>query len=225
MAQMQDVNTTSIPDAITLGCRTMQRVFNADDDDTPFFLTYASPEPHLAYDGMFAEPHVPGRHLNALLRAEDTLGVEIAEAAVETHARVAFRTLCESVALPLSRWEIGARRNHFLPHNCRETFHALFALAAYRDSREALQHAERFVAAINEYWTPDGGWDSARLEREHGVDCQEDSRSVVWGIGRAIGALVSLYRATNMESALALARRVVDRAILESFPHDGAFAV
>jgi hypothetical protein len=222
---MQNVNTTSIRDAVALGCRTMQRIFNADDDDTPFFLTYARPEPRLAYDGMFAEPHVPGRHLNALLRAEEVAGVQLDESAVEKHARVAFATLSGSVALPQSRWEIGAPRNHFLPHNCRETFHALFALAAYRDSREALEHAERFIAAIDEFWTPSGGWDGARLELEHGVGFQEDSRSTVWGIGRAIGALVSLYRATGMEPALDLAQRVVDQAVSESFPPDGAFAV
>lgn len=225
MARVRNVNTRSIRDAVALGCRTMHRIFNADDDDTPFFLTYARPDPHLAYDGMFAEPHVPGRHLNGLLRAEAGLGIGVEESCIETHARVAFRTLSQSVALPQSRWEIGSKPNHFLPHNCRETFHALFALAAYRDSREAVEYADRFIAAIDEYWTPAGGWDSGRLEREHGVDFQEDSRSAVWGIGRAIGALVSLYRATGMESALDLATRVVDQTVAESFPVDGAFAI
>ena len=37
MAKLSDVNTGDIRDAIRLGCRSMQRVFNADDDDIPFF--------------------------------------------------------------------------------------------------------------------------------------------------------------------------------------------
>ena len=35
MARMKDVNTTDIADAVRLGCRTMQNVFNADDNGVP----------------------------------------------------------------------------------------------------------------------------------------------------------------------------------------------
>ena len=37
MTALSNVNTTDIAAAIGLGCRTMQSVFNADDDDIPFF--------------------------------------------------------------------------------------------------------------------------------------------------------------------------------------------
>lgn len=42
--KVAQVNTTDIAAAIRLGCRTMQRVFNADDDqgaDLTFFKPYA----------------------------------------------------------------------------------------------------------------------------------------------------------------------------------------
>ena len=37
MARLQDVNTTDVRSAIELGCRTMSSIFNADDNDIPFF--------------------------------------------------------------------------------------------------------------------------------------------------------------------------------------------
>ena len=43
MAKLKDVSTTDIAGAIRLGCRTMCRLFNADDDDIPFFDILALP--------------------------------------------------------------------------------------------------------------------------------------------------------------------------------------
>ncbi len=36
MVKLKDVNTTDILDAIQLGCQTMCRCFNADDNDLPY---------------------------------------------------------------------------------------------------------------------------------------------------------------------------------------------
>ena len=70
MPRVKNVNTTDIGDAIRLGCRTMQRVFNADDDQMPFFGSTVRPEAALSFSSWHSEAHVPGRHLNALLNAE-----------------------------------------------------------------------------------------------------------------------------------------------------------
>ena len=49
MARLQDVNITDVRSAIELGCRTMSSVFNADDNDIPFFGSYAcAPKPNCA---------------------------------------------------------------------------------------------------------------------------------------------------------------------------------
>ena len=67
--KLRNVNTTDIGAAIQAGARTMASVFNADDDDIPFFRSEVWPDPHLAFSSVHSEAHVPGRHLNALLTA------------------------------------------------------------------------------------------------------------------------------------------------------------
>ena len=69
--QLSNVNTTDITSAIRLGCRMMSNIFNADDNDIPFFSSEVRPDPQLRFSGVHSESHMPGRHLNALLNAED----------------------------------------------------------------------------------------------------------------------------------------------------------
>ena len=76
--KLRNVNTTDIGAAIEAGARTMASVFNADDDDIPFFRSEVWPDPLLAFSSVHSEAHVPGRHLNALLTAE-SLGFAIDE--------------------------------------------------------------------------------------------------------------------------------------------------
>ena len=77
--KLKDVNTTNIPDAIRLGCQTMCNIFNRDDNDIPFFGSCVWPDACLSFSWAHSEAHVPGRHLNALLNAEDALGISIDE--------------------------------------------------------------------------------------------------------------------------------------------------
>lgn len=65
----------------------MQNVFNADDNHVPFFSSIVKPKAALSFSTHHSESHVPGRHLNALLNAEDAAGVELDEEAVENHRR------------------------------------------------------------------------------------------------------------------------------------------
>jgi len=75
--RVANVNTTDLKDAVRLGCRTMQFVFNADDDMAPFMRSCVWPEAELAFSGCHGESHIPGRHLNALLNAEDAAGITV----------------------------------------------------------------------------------------------------------------------------------------------------
>ena len=60
--QLTDTNTNDIADAIGLGCRCMQRAFNAQDAETPFFGATVRPIAQLSGSN---ESHILGRHLNA----------------------------------------------------------------------------------------------------------------------------------------------------------------
>ncbi len=221
MANVSDVNTTDIRAAIRLGCRTMASVFDADDNDIPFFGSQVRPHPYLSGGGI-AEAHVPGRHLNALLNAEDATGIDIDEAAVEKHARAAFSSYSGSLPLPLNRTEVGGRLAVFDPHNVREGFHALCALAQFRDSARAQELASASIASIFEYWDPDSGWDSDRLERRHGIEFRPAETFIV-GLARAIGPLVKYFRATGDGAALELAIVLKEKAVSEFFLADGSY--
>src|SRR5688572_15178966 len=83
-ARLRDVNTTDIAGAIALGCKTMSHVFNADDHDIPFFGSSIDEQSSgLWFNDSHSEAHIPGRHLNALLNAEDVLGLRIEKNVIE----------------------------------------------------------------------------------------------------------------------------------------------
>lgn len=220
--QLRNVNTTDLVDAIRLGCRCMSRVFNADDNDIPFFASELRPHPRLSFNSCHSEAHVPGRHLNALLSAEEVAGISIDEAVVDKHARAAFFSYSGPVPLPLNRETIDGPLVNFCPHNVREGFHALYALTTYRGSRHAWALAEDSIAAIGDLWDPELGWD-----REHltalGLKDQGWDAPFITGIARCIGPLVKFNVATGSTSALKLAQLLAEKACAEFFTPDGHY--
>jgi hypothetical protein len=226
MTRLADVNTRDIRGAIELGCQTMSSVFNADDSDVdcPFFDVVVRPDVKMGFNGLHTEAHVPGRHINAMLNAEDAAGVALDEAAVEKQTRAAFLSFRGALPLPLNRPEIGAKPTVFMPHNVREGFHALYPLVKYRSSDEARQFAEDCIKAVFEYWTPKDGWDYERLENEHFLTTWRRG-TFVSGVARAIGPLVKYYRATGYGPALELAIVLKEKAIEEAFPANGSYDV
>ena len=220
--KLADVNTTNIRDAIALGCATMGRVFDADDGEIPFFDVVVWPQARMAFSPWGSECHVPGRHLNALLNAEDAAGIEIDENAVDYHARAAFFSYGGPIAFPLNRDVVGGTLKNFSAHHAREGFHALYALAKYRDSDRARGVAEAGIAAINEYWDPERDWDYGRLEREHGLVALPN-QPFMHGLARAIGPLVKYYRATGYGPALELATVLKDKCLAEIFDVKGSY--
>ena len=153
MTKLKNVNTTDIRAAIELGCRTMCSVFNADDNNIPFFGSGVLPEAGLGFSTCHSEAHVPGRHLNALLNARNAAGIKVDEDCIDKHARAAFFSYSGPVPLPLNRQEIGGPLVNFVPHNIREGFHALCALAQFRKSDKALDLAKASIRTIVELWT------------------------------------------------------------------------
>src|SRR5688572_30281139 len=142
MPQLADVNSRDLIGAIALGCRTMERVFDADDpQDAPFFDAVALPEPRLSFSPVHSEAHVPGRHLNGLLAAESLARVEIDEEAVRRHTATLLFSFSGEVPLPLNRARRDGPLERFCPHNLREGWHGLAALARWRMSVEAVDLA------------------------------------------------------------------------------------
>jgi hypothetical protein len=221
MTKLQHVNTTDLRAAIQLGCRTMQSVFNADDDQIPFFTSIVHPNASLKFHACHSEAHVPGRHLNALLNAEDAAGVEVDQAAVENHRRAAFFSYSGPVALPLNRQTIGGPLVNFCAHNLREGFHGLYALTRFRNDAQARELTERSIDAVMELWKPDHGWNVERL-RELGLNYQK-SQGFVAGEGRMLGPLVKYFCATGCGPALKLALVLKEKAIGEVFMADGRY--
>ena len=216
---LADVNTTDIAAAIRLGCRTMCSVFNADDDDVPFFGSRVWPEAFLSFSTSASESHVPGRHLNALLNAEDALGLNLDEGCIDRHARAAYLSYSGDLPLPLNRDRIGGPLVHFYPHNVREGFHALYALARFRSSARAVDLAERSIVAIQDLWRPHKGWDRDRIEAKF----EFHPTTFIIGLARAIGPLVKLHRHTGCAGALELALELADKAAAEFFLPSGAY--
>lgn len=225
MTRLRNVNTTDLGDAIRLGCRTMCSVFDADDHDVPFFRSQVYPEAFLAFYHGHSESHVPGRHLNALLNAEGALGLTLDESAIEKHTRAAQLSYSGPVALPLNRRVQDGPPIVFLPHNIREGFHALYALARYRDSAWARATAEASIAAIRELWHPDRGWDQERLEGTYGLECLGIGAlsTFITGLARAMGPLVKYYGTTGYAPALELAILLKEKALAEFFLPDGSY--
>jgi len=232
MTQLTNVNTTDIAGAIRLARTTMGNVFNADDNDVPFFRTIVRPTVYMSFFHAFSESHVPGRHLNALLAAEDVLGEPADAETIAKHRRAAFYSYSGPEALPLNRTEIGGTLSRFLPHNLREGFHALAALARYRQDQEAIEIGERSIAAILRFWDPEIAWDRAALA-DRGITLVEleeffkpedrvPAASFISGIARSIGPLVKFHRATGSAAALKLATQLKEKALKEYFWEDGS---
>ena len=221
--QLRDVNTTDIGDSIRLGCQAMSRAFNADDADIPYGGAQVRPE---AFLGGSMEGHMPGRLLNAMLVAEDAMGLDLDEEVIDKHARAAFFSYSRA-PLPLQR--IGQHSNgegdpiELQEHNLREGFHALYALTAFRKSERAMELAAASIDLLFDYWVPNEQWDRVRLERDTPV-CLRDSGegTFIQGPARAIGPLVKLYQATGYQPALDLATVLKDKAVREFFLDDGS---
>ncbi len=211
MAKVDNVNTTDMVAAIELGCRTMQNVFNADDGHCPFFSSQIRPLTQFAFSEFHGESHVPGRHLNALLTAEDVVGITLNENAVDHHRRAAFLSFSGAVPLPLNRPACDAAPTNFCPHNLREGLHALYALVKFRDDCKARELAERCIASVRALWQPDSGWDVRQLE-SLGLTYRP-AEGLIHGIGRMLGPLVKYYRQTGHNPALELAHILKEKAI------------
>lgn len=222
--KLRDVNTTDVAGAIALGCNTMSNVFNADDHDIPFFGSSIDEQSSgLWFNDSHSEAHIPGRHLNALLNAEDVLDLKPGKNVIENHSAAAFYAYSGKIAVPLNRKKIGGEPVNFLPHNIREGFHALYALVRFRNSKKARIVAEQSIEFIFANWSLEGGWNRQYIEKDLGLSLIEWRGAFITGIARAIGPLVKYYNTTGHGRALELALLLKEKAVAEFFLPEGGF--
>ena len=221
MTQLNNVNTHDLYAAIALGCQTMCSIFNADDNDIGFFGSRVLPQAQLTFSPVHTESHIPGRHLNALLKAEATTGISLDEASIDKHTAAAFFSYSGLTPLPLNRANINGPLVNFHTHNIREGFHALYALAAYRNSQQALDLAAASIATILSHWDAKKGWNSTYFVDDLGLEFNEPT--FITGVARTIGPLVKLYRATGLATALELAVLLAEKTTAEFFTPSGAY--
>lgn len=219
MSQIQNVNTTNIIDAIHLACHTMSNIFNADDNNLPYFRIIARPDPFL---GRSCEEHIPGRHLNALLHAADAANISIDEDVIDKHAQAAFYSYSGPVPLPLARVDGKGKPIRLVAHHIREGFHALAALVHYRDCRQSRHLAAASIACIFDYFDLESGWDYDRLQSKFGLSFQK-APTFVSGLARAIGPLVKYYRTTNYAPALELAIALKEKLLRQVYNRAGDY--
>ena len=222
--RLKDVNTSDIPAAIELGCQSMGRLFNREDNDLPYMVGITRPEAGLS-DSVTWSGHLHGRHLNALLNAEDALGIKLDEGAIDKHRRAALFAYSGAVPLPLGRRHQDGPLATFSGHNVREGFHALYALAAFRDDDEARRIAEASVGALFDLWHPDRGWDTARMERDYGLTVGDIKENFTRTLPRAIGSLVKYYTVTGYGGAIELAIALKDKLLMDHFHPDGVYTI
>ena len=183
----------------------MARCFNADDDDRPFLYSRLWPDGWFGFSPWHGAVQIGGRHLEAMLRAAAVTGTPPDDDAIEKHTRASFFSFGGPIPLPCNRRELGGQLVEIDEHGIREGFLALNALVRDRNNDQAAELAESFIAAIQEFWSPERGWDVASLKRRSGLPFYARP-TFVEGLGRAIGPLVKYVRTTGSDAALELAQ-------------------
>ena len=221
------VNTTDLQLAIREGRNPMEQMLDPGHDNLPYFSHIASgPDPRVGHSASYSMAHVPGRWLNALLNAEDAVGVEVNEKTISDLARWTYKafegTMGLSQTLDLKTFKPITASDL---HNLRETTHALYALVKYRDDGKALGVAKRQIETINRFYNFETGvWDEEAFNRETGG---KTNSGVPFPrhFGRYIGPLVKLYKASGMEEALIQAIRLKDFAFENVLNEEGDYDV
>ncbi len=220
-ARVANVNTTSIPAAVESACRAMGNVFNPADSGYPYMYTRIWPDGWLGFSPYHGAIQLAGRHLDALLAAEDVLGVELDEDVIARHSEASFFSLSAG-PLPCNHSTPGGPLTSVDEHSIREAIHGLHALARYRESDRALEAAESLIADVRRFWSAESDWDQTAVRAAYGLPMTARP-TFVEGVGRAIGPLTKLYQATGSGAALEMAQDLAAHATDQFFLADGSY--
>ena len=220
-ARVANVNTNSIPSAVESACHAMGNVFNPADNGYPYMYTRIWPDGWLGFSPYHGAIQLAGRHLDALLAAEDVLGVQLDEDVIARHTEASFFSLGAG-PLPCNHSTPGGPLTSVDEHSIREAVHGLHALARYRESDRAAEAAEALIADIRRYWSAAGDWDQNAVRAAYGLPMTARP-TFVEGVGRAIGPLTKLHQATGSGASLQLAQDLAAHATERFFLADGSY--
>ncbi len=219
--RVSNVNTTSIPAAVESACRAMANVFNPADNGYPYMYTRIWPDGWLGFSPYHGAIQLAGRHLDALLAAEDALGVELDEEVITQHTEASFFSLSAG-PLPCNHSTPGGPLTSVDEHSIREAIHGLHALARYRTSDRAAEAAEALITDIRRFWSAKSDWDQDAVRAAYGLPMTARP-TFVEGVGRAIGPLTKLHQATGSGTALEMAQDLAAHATERFFLADGSY--
>ncbi len=205
--------------ALREALRPMNSWLDPQHEDLPFFGNLMTGDnPGNGHHDSFSMAHIPGRWLNALLNAEDVLGIPPEKRTMESLTRWAYRSLENDLGFPgcIALDTMTPSREVDL-HNLREVMHALTALVQFRNDAHARKLALKLIDQVDRYfddatgclkereWMADTG---GTLQKWSGTRLYDSPFPVTFG--RYIGPLVKFYRATREPSALRQALRLKD---------------
>lgn len=220
-ARVANINSTNISAAVELACRAMGQVFNPADNGYPYMYTRIWPDGWLGFSPYHGAIQLSGRHLDALLAAEDVLGIKADEVVVRQHRDACFFSLGAG-PLPCNHSVPGGPLASVDEHSIREAVHGLHALARYRKSDRAVEAAEALIADVRRFWSAEGDWDQTAVRAAYGLPMTARP-TFVEGVGRAIGPLTKFFGATGSNSALELAQELAAHATDRFFLPDGPY--
>ncbi len=205
--------------ALREALRPMNSWFDPRYENLPFFGNGMTGE-HIgnSHHDSFSMAHIPGRWLNALLNAEDVIGVSPEEGTVENLSKWAYRSLENSIGFPgcMSLDTMTPSLETDL-HNLREVMHALTALVQFRQDAYARELALKLIGQVDRYFDYEKGcMKEAEWMEATGGTLQKWSETSLFDspfpvtFGRYIGPLVKFYRATGEPAALRQALRLKD---------------
>lgn len=221
------VNTTGLELAIREGCNPMQKMVDPAHGNLPYFSNIMSgSDPGNGHHPSVSMGHMPGRWLNALLNAEDAVGVRLNEQIIRDLTRWTYISLDHPMGIAM---DLDIKTFKPIPgsdlHNLRETMHALYALVKYRRDKTALNIARKQIQTVDTFYNFDTGvWDEKAFNRRFAAKTNAGD-PFPRHFGRYIGPLVKLYKACGMKNALIQAIKLKNFAFKNIIGEEGKFDV
>lgn len=215
---------TDIQEAVTLGVRHMNSLFDRDRDNEPFFYAncMADGTGKMFHSVNIGIPHVAGRCLLACMMAERAAGVPFPEeglAILERYCRYSFDNP-DNLNSYFDPDKENARFIEF--HNMREGLYGLWALIAGRNATWAKEKAHAMLVTLDSLTDEEGRWSLERIE-------QAGMKDRCFGVSvpnatRMVDPLLAYYDCTGDPLAMKLAGLYARRGLAEMFTPEGRFA-
>ena len=213
-----------LKEAIAMGVRHMNSLFDRDRNDEPFFFANCMSDGtgKMFHSVNIGIPHVVGRCLLACMQAEMAVGVPFPAdglSILERYCRSSF----DNPDHLNSYFDPDKENARFIEfHNMREGLYGLWALAAGRDSAWARETGHAMLETLDRLADGEGRWSVKRIEelgmkgRCFGV-CVPNAT-------RLVDALLAYYDCTQDPLAMKLAGLYAKRGLEEMYLPDGRFA-